>query len=125
MKSASRPPSFLPPLPPPLYTPQSVLKMPREWSFPRVLLQMTSFPAEQPAVSSPVTQSKSQDGPTAPSAPPAFPSDLTSCCLQQPHSAPTPAHPGPELLPWTSLLCSSPNLSTFSVAGLKCPLSLT
>ena len=64
--------------------------MPREWSFPRVLPQMTSFPSEQPAVSSPVTQSKSQDGPTAPV--------CTPCLPLRPHL----------LLPAAASLCPHP-----------------
>lgn len=48
--------------------------MPPEWSFPRVLPQMMSFPPLSGLWCLPVTQSASQDGPAAPpSAPPVFP----------------------------------------------------
>lgn len=47
-------------------------------------------PAERPAMSAPVTQSTSQDGPTAPRLH-LLPSP--SSCLQQPHFTLTPAHP--------------------------------
>lgn len=82
--------------------------MPPEWSFPGPSSDDV-FPPEQPAVSCPVTQSKSQDGPTAPRLhllPPPQTSPLAaSSSLTLP---PPPAHPRAPALDLCTLLLSQP-----------------
>lgn len=81
-------------------------------------------PAERPAVSACHSECKSRWPCSPPVCTSCLPPQTSPLAASSNLTLPSPP-PTRELLPWTSVLRSSPNPSTFSVAGLKCPLSLT